>query len=52
MAWLMGVRSRAKLIGFPLGYTLVVWAVFSQILDVILPLGPLTALARSWGLTP
>jgi hypothetical protein len=30
----------------------VVWAVFSQILNVILPLGPLTALARSWGLTP
>ena len=42
MAWLMGVRSRAKLIGFPLGYTFVVWAVFSQILNVILPLGPLT----------
>jgi hypothetical protein len=52
MAWLMGVRSRGKLIGFPLAYTLIVWVVFSQILHIVLPLGPLTSLFRAWGLTP
>lgn len=52
MVWLMGVRSPGKLVGFPVLYTLIVWAVFSQVLSIIMPLGPLTALARSWGLTP
>lgn len=52
MLWVMDVRSRAKLIGFPLGFTVVIWIAFSQILGVALPLGPLTAVARSLGLTP
>lgn len=52
MIWLMNVRSLAKLIIFPLGFTLIIWSVFSQALGIIIPLGPLTALARSWGLTP
>lgn len=52
MLWLMNVRSRTKLIVFSLGYTAVVWIAFSQILGVVLPLGPLTTLARSLGLTP
>ena len=52
MAWLMNVRSWGKLIVFPIGFTLVIWTIFSQILGVIIPLGPLTALFRSWGLTP
>jgi hypothetical protein len=52
MLMVMNVRSRAKLIGFPLGFTAVIWIAFSQILGVVLPLGPLTAVARSWGLAP
>jgi hypothetical protein len=52
MLWVMQVRSTAKLIWFPLGFTATVWIAFSQILGVVLPLGPLTAVARSWGLTP
>lgn len=52
MLWVMDVRSRAKLIGFPIGFTAVIWIAFSQILGVVLPLGPLTAAARSLGLTP
>jgi hypothetical protein len=52
MLWVMQVRSAGKLIGFPLGFTAVIWIAFSQILGVVLPLGPLTAVARSWGLTP
>jgi hypothetical protein len=52
MLWLMGVRRPARLIGFPVGFTLVIWVTFSQVLGVILPLGPLTPLARSLGLTP
>lgn len=52
MLWVMNVRAWAKLIGFPLGFSAVIWISFSQILGVVLPLGPLTAIARSWGLTP
>ena len=48
----MGVRSWGRLIGYPIIYTLVTWYIFSQPLRVILPLGPLTPLARSLGLTP
>jgi putative tricarboxylic transport membrane protein len=48
----MGVRSWKMLIGFPTIYTLVTWYIFSQLLKIILPLGPLTRLARSLGLTP
>ena len=50
--WLMQVRSPGKLFGFAFGFTFIVWSIFSQVLNVILPLGPLTALARAWGLTP
>lgn len=52
MLWLMQVRSPGKLVGFPLGFTATIWIAFSQVLGVVLPLGPLTAIARSWGLTP
>lgn len=52
MLWLMNVRSLRKLVAFPLCFTLVIWIAFSQILSIILPLGPLTTIARSWGLTP
>lgn len=46
----MQVRDGPRLIGFPLGFTLLTWAVFSQALNVALPLGPLAPLARHWGL--
>jgi hypothetical protein len=52
MTCFMNVRSWAKRIFFPIGFTLVVWTIFSQILGIIIPLGPLTGLFRSWGLTP
>jgi hypothetical protein len=52
MIWLMEVRSRAKLILFPLLFTILSWAVFSQILGVILPMGFLSHFARSLGLMP
>jgi hypothetical protein len=52
MLRVMKVRERGKLIGFPLGFTATIWIAFSQILGVALPLGPLTTIARSWGLTP
>ena len=52
MAWLMNVRSPGKLYAFPIFYTLIIWVIFSQILHVILPLGPLTPLARALRLTP
>jgi len=49
---LMGTRSKIKLIFFPTLFSLVLWYAFSQPLHVILPLGPLTLIARSLGLTP
>ena len=49
---IMGVRSWGRLISYPIIYTLLTWYVFSQLLKVILPLGPLTRLGRSLGLTP
>jgi hypothetical protein len=52
MTCFMNVRSWAKRILFPIGFTLFIWTVFSQVLGIIIPLGPLTALFRSWGLTP
>jgi hypothetical protein len=52
MLLVLNVRTPGKLIGFPLGFTATIWLLFSQVLGVVLPLGPLTALARSWGLTP
>lgn len=48
----MNVRSRTKLIAFPILFTLLTWVAFSQVLSVIMPLGPLTSFARSLGLTP
>jgi hypothetical protein len=48
----MGERAWWKIIVYPAAYTLVTWYVFSQPLQIILPLGPLTGLARSLGLTP
>jgi len=52
MLWLMRVRSGMALAGFALGGTLLVWTVFSHLLRITLPLGPLTSIARAWGLTP
>ncbi len=49
---LMGVSSPIKKYGFTAGFTVLSWLIFSQMLAVILPLGPLTSLARSLGLTP
>jgi hypothetical protein len=48
--WLMDIRSPKKLIAFSLLFTLGLWLVFSEILGLVFPYGPLTALARSWGL--
>ena len=50
--WIMGVRSRAKLIAFPIVFGLAMWTMFSQILKIIMPMGPLEPLARSLGLMP
>ena len=50
MLLLMNVRSPHRLAVFPLAFTLCSWAAFSQVLGMPLPYGPLTALARSWGL--
>lgn len=50
MLWLMGVRSWVKLIGFSLIFALTIWIIFSQILNIIIPLGPLSQLARDLGL--
>ena len=49
---IMKVRSWKMLIGFPTIFALSTWYAFSQVLKVILPMGPLTAFARSLGLTP
>ncbi len=46
---IMGVRSRKKLIIFPIVFTLATWYVFSQILGFLIPLGFLEPLARSLG---
>jgi putative tricarboxylic transport membrane protein len=50
MLWLMDVRKPSRLFGFSLIFTFVIWLAFSEVLGVVLPYGPLTALARSWGL--
>lgn len=50
MIALLGERGVAKLVIFPLGFTLLLWVTFSQILSLNLPLGPLNPLARSLGL--
>lgn len=52
MLWLMNVRSKLALILFPLGFSLIVWIIFSVLLKIIIPLGPLMPLARRWGLVP
>jgi hypothetical protein len=52
LLWLMDVRSKLVLILFPLGYSLIVWIIFSVILKIVIPLGPLMPLARRWGLVP
>jgi hypothetical protein len=52
MLLLMNIRSKTMVLAFAFGFTAVVWIIFSQFLKIILPLGPLTALFRSWGLTP
>jgi hypothetical protein len=49
---LMNVRSRMKLVAFPVIFTLLTWYMFSQLLSIIIPLGPFTSFARSLGLTP
>ena len=49
---IMGVRSWGKRIAFPTIYTLATWYIFSQLLKIILPLGPFAPLARSLGLMP
>jgi hypothetical protein len=48
----MGVRSWMQIIGFPTIFTLATWYIFSQVLQIILPLGPLAPFLRSLGLTP
>jgi hypothetical protein len=48
--WMMDVREPKKLAAFSLLFTLGLWLVFSEILGLVFPYGPLTALARSWGL--
>ena len=52
LIFLMGTRSKMKLIAFPTLFSFMLWYAFSQPLHVILPLGPLTRIARSLGLTP
>jgi hypothetical protein len=52
MLWTMEVRSWPKLVGFPLAITAIIWLTFAQVLNVALPLGPLTTALRAWGLTP
>ena len=42
--WILDRRQRALLIGLPVAFTLVVFLVFSQLLSVPLPVGPLTEL--------
>ena len=47
---IMGDRSRVKIIAYALIYTVTAWIIFGPLLGVRIPLGPLTRLARSWGL--
>jgi hypothetical protein len=49
---LMGVRSRLKIIAFPVIYTLVTWVIFSQVLKIVVPLGLLTDYFRELRLIP
>ncbi len=51
-SWFMGVRSKGKLIAFPLIFTLVTWVCFDPVMGVRIPLGPLEPLARSFGIIP
>lgn len=46
----MGIKTPLALAIFPPGFALLTWAIFSQFLRILLPLGPLAPLARSWGL--
>ena len=48
----MGERSLFKIIVYPILYSVVTWFVFSQLLHIVIPLGPLNNLARSLGLMP
>jgi putative tricarboxylic transport membrane protein len=50
MLWLMEVREIRRLAAFSLLFTFGLWLAFSEILGIVLPYGPLTGLARSWGL--
>lgn len=50
--WLMNERRWRRIVGFALGSTLIVWVLFALLLKITLPLGPLTATARSLGLMP
>ncbi len=48
----MGERSLGKVIVFPLVFTVASWLIFAQALKVLIPLGPLSAIARHYGLIP
>jgi hypothetical protein len=50
--WIMGVRSWVKIAAFTIIYTVTAWVIFGPLLGSRIPLGPLTALARSLGLIP
>jgi hypothetical protein len=52
MLLLMEERRWAWIAGFAIGATLFVWVSFALILGITMPLGPLTAPARSLGLVP
>ena len=49
---LLGLRSRAMIIGFPIIFSILTWYVFSQFFEIRLPLGPLMSFVRSLGLMP
>ena len=49
---IMGERSLGKIIVYPIAYTVVTCFVFSQLLHIVVLLGPLNNLARSLGLMP
>lgn len=48
--WMMNIRSAAMLLGFSVGFPLVVWSVFALVLGVGIPLGPFNEIARSLGI--
>ena len=50
--WLMGARTWALVVWFPLIYTIVTWYIFSQPLQFVIPLGFLAPIFRAHGLTP